>query len=122
MAHVCVIKEPKSFIMLLQNVQIEKLIFDLKLIYPRFAHSDHSEPFGDMKYGKIPPKDQTKFKRYFKFVDRWYYRSVGLIFITLPAGFVIICWLNWYLFLPDYCRLLQSWHELLPKFLCIANC
>jgi len=58
--------------MLLQNVQIEKLLFDLKLIDPRFAHSDHSEPFGDMKKnGKLPPKDQTKFKRYFKFVTRW---------------------------------------------------
>jgi hypothetical protein len=34
--------------MLLQNVQI-RIIFDLKLIDPRFAHSDHSEPFGDMK-------------------------------------------------------------------------
>jgi len=35
--------------MLLQNVQIKKLLFDLKLIDPRFAHYDHSEPFGDMK-------------------------------------------------------------------------
>jgi len=52
--------------MLLQNVQI-RIIFDLKLIDPRFAHSDHSEPFGDMKKtANLPPKDQTKFKRCFK--------------------------------------------------------
>jgi len=57
--------------MLLQNVQIKKLLFDLKLIDPRFAHYDHSEPFGDMKKTAKTPKDQTKFKRYFKFVDRW---------------------------------------------------
>jgi len=57
--------------MLLQNVQIKKLLFDLKLIDPRFAHYDHSEPFGDMKKREKTPKDQTKFKRYFKFVDRW---------------------------------------------------
>ena len=49
----------------------KKLLFDLKLIDPRFAHYDHSEPFGDIKKRQNTPKDQTKFKRYFKFVDRW---------------------------------------------------
>jgi hypothetical protein len=50
--------------MLLQNVQIEKLLFDLKLIDPRFAHSDHSEPFGDMKKKRqITAKGSNKIQK-----------------------------------------------------------
>jgi hypothetical protein len=49
--------------MLLQNVQIQ-IIFDLKLIDPRFAHSDHSEPFGDMKKnGKFTAKGSNKIQK-----------------------------------------------------------
>ena len=41
----------------------KKLLFDLKLIDPRFAHYDHSEPFGDMKKTAKNAKGSNKIQK-----------------------------------------------------------